>query len=268
LGQGWVWQRPLSRFRRSWALSRLRGEGGILAVRYAEQQLELAQKTHPRSLTLAEQISPTARAAYDLMAPVQRALGWCLVHSRGLRTLARGDDPVLGAWLCVALFALSVGSALLIVGWEKAAVVLPWGWFVTAALRLVGLVLLGPHMRMLSRVVEEDERAWDAWEASYATASELERKEMEASMEAALDAESMGSPLSLADMLVRLARLKKAAGTHSQRTEGECRTQQRHSAEHVLLVPGHLLVRSKKPPLFDPERSTILSPRGTTAPCS
>ena len=52
-------------------MDRLRGERGAARARYAAQQLELAQRTHPRVVTLAEQLSPTARATYDLMAPVQ-----------------------------------------------------------------------------------------------------------------------------------------------------------------------------------------------------
>ena len=77
LGRGWAWQRPVSRLRRGWAMGRLRGELGGARTRYAQQQLELTQRTHPRVVTLAEQLSPTARAAYDLMAPVQvlRPLG-------------------------------------------------------------------------------------------------------------------------------------------------------------------------------------------------
>jgi len=264
LGQAWAWQRPLSRFYRGWALSRLLGEEGVLAQRYAEQQLHLARKTHPRSLTLAEQISPTARAAYDLMAPVQRALGRSLVHLRGWRALARGDDPALGAWLCIALFALSVGSALLIAGWEMAAEELPWDWLVTVVFRLLGLVLLGPHMRLLGHLVEEDERAWDAWEARYAAASEQERKVMEARAEASLDAEPTSLPLSLADVLVHLTRFKQVADARHQltQTEADRRVQQRRAralcAEHVLLVPGHSLQRGKKLLRLDPQRSTIV----------
>ena len=56
LGQGWPWQRPISQLRRGWAMDRLRGERGAARARYAAQQLELAQRTHPRVITLAEQV--------------------------------------------------------------------------------------------------------------------------------------------------------------------------------------------------------------------
>ena len=37
-------------------MDRLRGERGAARARYPAQQLELAQRTHPRVITLAEQV--------------------------------------------------------------------------------------------------------------------------------------------------------------------------------------------------------------------
>ena len=90
---------------------------------------------------------------------------------------------------------------------------------------------------------------------------------MEARVEAGLDADPAGPPLSVADVLVRLARRKQAAEVRRRaaQTDAERRAQQRRaralSADHLLLVPGHRLTRGKKPPLLDPARSTVVPAR-------
>ena len=194
---------------------------------------------------------------------VQRALGVALEHARGLRAVARGEDALLGAWQCALLLGLGLCSLLLAAVWELLYMALPWGSLLGGAVRLAGLVLLGPHMRMLGAMLDEDGAKWDRYEAALAAATEPERRRMQARAEARLDAAPAGPPLSLADVLVRLARRQQAAESRRRgaQTDAELRAQQRRrhacSAEHVLLVPGHRLMRGKKPPLLDPARSTV-----------
>ena len=177
--------------------------------------------------------------------------------------MARGEDALLGAWLCALLLGLGLCSLLLAAAWELLYMALPWGSLVGGAVRLAGLVLLGPHMRMLGAMLHEDGAEWDGYEATLAAATEPERRGMQARAQARLDAAPAGPPLSVADVLVRLARRQQAAESRRRdaQTDAEQRAQQRRqhacSAEHVLLVPGHRLMRGKKPPLLDLARSTV-----------
>ena len=206
------------------------------------------------------------------MAPVQRALGVVLEHARGLRAVARGEDALLGAWLCGLLLGLGMCSLLLAAAWEVLYLALPWGSLLAGAVRLAGLALLGPHMRLLGAMLDKDGAEWDGYEASLAAATEPERRRMHARAEARLDATPAGPPLSVADVLVRLARRRQAAEARRRdaQTDAEQRARQRRehacSAEHVLLVPGRRLMRGKKPPLLDPARSTISVAPPSTAP--
>jgi hypothetical protein len=210
------------------------------------------------------------------MAPVQRALGVVLEHARGLRAVARGEDALLGAWLCGLLLGLGLCSLLLAAAWEllylALYLALPWGSLLGGAVRLAGLALLGPHMRLLGAMLDKDGAEWDGYEATLAAATEPERRRMQARAEARLNATPAGPPLSVADVLVRLARRRQAAEARRRdaQTHAEQRARQRRqhacSAEHVLLVPGHRLIRGKKPPLLDPARSTISVAPPSTAP--
>ena len=80
-------------------------------------------------------------------------------------------DRRLTLWLWIGLLALSALLAAL-------ALVMPWGLVFTCICRLVGLLLLGPHMIWVGRWADKKQAASAAKEAAHDEADEEGRKKL------------------------------------------------------------------------------------------
>ena len=172
-----------------------------------------------------------------VLGPLQRELGERLRLARSLRSLLRWEDPALTLWLCATSLLLAVVLPLL-----------PW----QALLRLVGLLLLGPHMRWCGRAHFARKRAAAALEERYQAASAREarrilREQAEAHTEALRLERQRGSEA------MRAAEAKHSAAWHAR--EG-ARRRALAAAHETLDVTGTLAVVDKYPARADATRSS------------
>ena len=185
-------------------------------------------------------INPMAR----VLGPLQRELGVRLCVVRGLVALLTWEDPALTAWLCATLLLLATALPLL-----------PWQWL----LRLVGLLLLGPHMRWCGHTHLTRKRAAAALERRYQAASPHEarailREQAEAS------AETLRRERQQSIAATRVAEAKRCAAWHARE---EARRQLLDAAHETIEVTGTLTVVDKYPTRADATCSSARArPRG------
>jgi len=85
-------------------------------------------------------LNPVAAA----LGPVQSILAGIVPQVRKVRYLLFWSDRILTLWLVIALLAVSVVLALI-----------PWGFVIHWIMRLLGLVVLGPHMHFVGKKIDE-----------------------------------------------------------------------------------------------------------------
>jgi uncharacterized membrane protein YgcG len=172
-----------------------------------------------------------------VLGPLQRELGERLRLARSLVSLLSWEDPALTLWLCAALLLLATALPLL-----------PWQWL----LRLVGLLLLGPHMRWCGLAHFARKRAAAALEQRYQAASTREarlilREQAEAHAEALRLERQRGIEAK------RAAEAKQSAAWHARE---EARRELLGAAHETLDVTGTLAVVDKYPTRADATRSS------------
>ena len=172
-----------------------------------------------------------------VLGPLQRELGERLRLARSLGALLSWEDPALTLWLCATSLLLAIVLPLL-----------PWQWL----LRLVGLVLLGPHMRWCGQAYFARKRAAAALEERYQAASTREarlilREQAEAHAEALRLERQRGSEA------MRAAEAKHSAAWHVREL---ARRRALGAAHETLDVTGTLAVVDKYPTRADATRSS------------
>ena len=172
-----------------------------------------------------------------VLGPLQRELGERLRLARSIVSLLSWEDPALTLWLCATLLLLATALPLL-----------PWQWL----LRLVGLLLLGPHMRWCGQAHFTRKRAAATLEHRYQTASAHEaryilREQTEAHAEALRLERQHGIEAT------RAAEARHSAAWHARE---EARRQLLGAAQETLDVTGTLAVVDKYPTRADATRSS------------
>lgn len=157
------------------------GGGGALAAerkelirKEQEDDLEEEEKAAIKekrrsapSLSVSTALNPMA----SVLGVVQPMLRDLLCALRGFERVLVWTDRRLTLWLWVGLLALSALLAAL-------ALVVPWGLVFTCIFRLVGLLLLGPHMIWVGRWADKKQAASAAKEAAHDEADEEGRKKL------------------------------------------------------------------------------------------